>query len=96
MKIKELLTSENKWNQGCNARDSEGLICDIFESKAQCFCLYGAMIRCYDDRTEAFKLIQIKVLNELKRNENIDICRWNDDGRRTFAEVRELIEKLDI
>ena len=47
MKARELLSDESKWATGHAARDSTGMPCDFSSPTACCFCLYGAIRKCY-------------------------------------------------
>ncbi len=89
--MKELLSDPTKWTQGESARDEHGNKCSALEPQAVCFCLLGAMNRCYPGQTftEAY--------NKLAKNvPNGDIADWNDDVMRTHPQVLALITELDI
>ncbi len=91
MKIRELLTDESKWTQGASARNKDLSSISPFSKDAKCFCLSGAGYACYGSEwmsTDARK----KLLAELEN----DHITWNDHLSRTFAEVKALVEKLDI
>ena len=93
LKIKELLSDPSKWTQGVIARDSNGLHVGVHSSSATCFCLYGAMRRCYgsDFKTE------YNVFNRLQQMvPDHDPIGWNDAPERTHAEVLELVTRMDI
>ncbi len=89
MKIKDLLTDESKWTTRYCARNVKGKSVLARNPEAVCWCLFGALIKCYDhggffDQEE---LIKTKVH---------DFIAWNDAPERTFEDVRKLIEELDI
>lgn len=88
MKIKELFTDETKWTQGALARTKKGNIIGALEDNAVCWCLQGAVLKCYgSDRLTIIDLILDKVDKHC-------IALWND--AHTFTEVKELVERLDI
>lgn len=89
MKIKDVLTDESKWCQHYYAKDKDGVPVSRLSPEACKFCLSGAMQNCYG-------VNQFKIINRI--NEEVDdfMVSWNDAPERTFAEVRALIEKLDI
>jgi hypothetical protein len=91
MKIKELLSSPEKWTQGVSARDKNGDIVYATCATATCFCLMGAIEHCYRNENEAeliYKKIRTKVISH--------ISIWNDQSYRTFEDVKQLVEELDI
>lgn len=94
MKIKELYSSENKWCQHVSAKDNDGRWCQI--EKGTAFCLLGACYKCYGYSN--FQEISNRIHKELSRNSDkkMTISIWNDDKDRKFAEVKELVERLDI
>lgn len=87
MKIKELLSGPEKWTQHTYARDKNGRDCSQWSQEAVCWCLYGAVDKCYENIIEIDNKIREKV---------ISIVDWNDDPNRTFEEVKALVEELDI
>lgn len=91
MKIKELLDVESKWTQGVNARDQLHQSVEVHHPNARQWCLLGAVHKCYsgDMFTLVWNRIRSKVSNYFPH-------RWNDDPKRTFAEVRALVVELDI
>lgn len=91
MKVADLLTDDSRWTQGENARDDGGFPIAAESEDAICWCLAGAIKRCYGDEDEVLRVLRI-VHNRL--NTQIDI--WNDAPERTFADVRALIEALDL
>lgn len=94
MKIKELLTDETKWTKGSFAKDKYCTAVFATSSNAICWCLSGAMIKCYsgDEYISVSKLVS----NRLRRLSFGDIIKFNDDSEITFENVRNLIEGLDI
>ena len=90
MKIKELLSSPDKWCKKSYARKKDGSSTFPFENDAVSFCLWGAIIRCYEINHQ--QIIKEKIRQEIVR----DIAVWNDDCETTFEDVKELVEKLDI
>ena len=47
MTVLELLSDPKRWTQDAFARDSTGFKCDVDAPDAQCFCLLGAIYKCY-------------------------------------------------
>ncbi len=91
MKIKDLYTDESRWTKGAYARNGDGHAVLFSEhDNAYCFCLVGAIYKCYPDQiNEIRKRIGTHLGIEL-------VYEWNDNPSRTFAEVKSLVEVLDI
>lgn len=47
MKVRELFNNKDKWTKGLYARDKDGFSVDPEGSNAVCFCLVGALRKCY-------------------------------------------------
>lgn len=92
MKVKELLSDETKWIKGDYARDKSGKTAFPNSLDAACWCLHGAIIHCY------YQSIKYSSVERLVRKELqlASIHKWNDDPKRTFQDVRKLVEKLNI
>ena len=78
---------------------------DIESPDATRFCLCGAIARCYPKRTnnpdkssagEIRRIVFVKLGIRTNMCAGASICWWNDDPKRTFTDVRKLIEELDI
>lgn len=89
MKVKDYYSDKSKWTRGVTFRDSEGSACGMNE--ATCACLSGAIDICY--RNIEYDLIWEKICRHLNI---ICLTSWNDDPQRTFKEVKQLVEELDI
>lgn len=102
MKIKELLTDETRWTQFCEAQNARGNVVEPHASDAVCFCLIGAVIRCYRDPNERRDVL-LKIRRKLTGDESTPeilplsiITQWNDRPTRTFNDVATLVNELDI
>jgi len=94
MKIRELLSDESKWTKGVVARDKLGIALGPRNEKAVCWCLLGAAVRCYDYSPQYSEVIW-KIRKALGLVKPLT-SEWNDDPARTFAEVKALVEELDV
>ncbi len=90
MKVRDLLTDESKWTKDTYARDKDGNATTPGASDAVCWCLVGALERCYIPTSE-FGLVYERLA---RRTDGA--AKWNDASERTFPEVRALVEELDI
>ena len=91
MKIRELLSDETKWTKGAFARTKDDVEIHSVSSYAVRWCLLGAMNKCYRDRAP---LVMKSV--EATCGGSMNLVEWNDAPERTFAEVKALVDKLDI
>ncbi len=99
MKVKELLTDESKWAKGEWAKDARGCCCSYTSERAVCFCLGGAIARCYGiklgQQIFADQEIYKRVATFLHLG-ILTISQWNDDKTRTFDDIKKVVEELDI
>lgn len=91
MKVKELLDSEEKWTQGHLSIDRFGNFTLPTDENAVRWCLVGAIQHCYHDSHT-----RTTICDKLLTLTGYSLTRFNDLHGRTFAEIRELIEKADI
>lgn len=97
MKVRELLSDKSKWTKRAYARNAKGEKIESWNPDAVCFCLKGAINRCYQDSTE-HALVADKVENAIARKDgfNIGIACFNDRESTTFSDIKKLVEELDI
>lgn len=93
MKIHELFTDARRWTQGTFARNARGETVATSNPAATCWCLEGAMMRCYPNMYE-----QDRVNTTIRRELGLGggVVTWNDAPERTFDEVKALVTALDI
>lgn len=91
MKVKDLLTNETKWTTDYAARNMIGNEVSYKDPSACCWCMIGAIQRCYGPSVA--EDIMIKVRTHLGTR---FITHWNDDPIRSFQDVRNLVETLNI
>ena len=101
MKVRDLLKTEDDWCKGDYCKDKHTQeVKDPVHSTVMpgsypdnCrFCLVGAIIQCYGVRNKRFYDCIDKIQSKL----GVFPTFWNDAHVRTFEEVRELVEELDI
>ena len=92
MKIKELFSDSSKWTKGACAKTKHYTACLPTNPSAVCWCLAGALRKCYGESGESMSKIRLRILRSL----GADYIVWNDDPTRTFEEVKALVEELDI
>lgn len=93
MKLRELFSDPTKWTKGVYARDANGYKTPDISTDATCWCLVGGVNRCYwdTDRVGIFNRI-----TEALPTGFDNIATFNDAEPTTFADVKALVDKLDI
>lgn len=92
MKVSELLNDSSRWIKGEYARNSTGKEVDEYSPEAVCFCLHGAIQRCYPHFNTCQEVVA-KVKAEIFP---ITITSFNDAPSTTFSDIQTLVTKLDI
>lgn len=90
MTLQELFSSEARWTQKKVARNKDGQGRFPNSPEAVQWCLVGGIDKCYDG--EELILVHHKVKNYL----GMSLTIWNDYPDRTFADIRRVIEDLNI
>ena len=93
MKVADLLTDESKWCKYHDAKNKRGKSVSVWSEEACCWCLAGAMIRCYGIAEEPDTRLRTAIEN---RAGHRLLTQFNDDPERTFAEVRAVILEAGI
>jgi len=92
MKIRELLSDESKWCKGAIARAVSGFEVKPESEDAVCWCIGGAFELCYKHNREEAR----STLDKLVKETGDMLHAWNDAPERTFKEVKELVDRLDV
>lgn len=91
MKVKELLATPDTWIRGVWAKDKSGWNTSPHHSDACCWCLIGAVKKCYGDNWE---MIFHRIKMHLNLPREYSLFRWNDEA--SFDKVKQLVDTLDI
>jgi len=90
--VAELIESPNRWTQRASARTILGDPCDPNHPDAVSFCLIGAVQHVYPDyasRSDAYtKLAPVVGIGA--------ISAFNDNPKRTHAEILDVVRKANI
>ncbi len=89
MKIKELFTAPENWTRGAFARNEKGAPSSFDAAKS--FCLVGALLYCYPSDKQ-----RDRAREKMKSLIPCGLMDWNDDPKRTFEEVKEMVNKADV
>lgn len=102
LKVHELLSSPDKWTRRCQARDATGGAVPSRSKEATCWCLDGAVERCYPDpadQARARRALIVAAGWRLPRFPESDaylITLFNDAALRSHAEVLALAKEADV
>lgn len=89
MKVYELINDPENWTTGANARDKDGMPVLAEAPTATCWCLAGAVIRCYP---ENYKEIWDRIETEQLGGEK----PWDFNDQTTHDEVLAVAQELGI
>lgn len=90
-KVRDLLREPGQWTQNSSARDAAGQPCNGTDPLAVAWCLMEAIDCCYPEDAQG------EIYNKLyDAIDGQSLLRWNDMLERTFADMRTLVERLDI
>lgn len=99
--VSEVLVSSNHWTKGAFARSSHPKApADVFDPKAEQFSLGGAINKVYGrSHIKALpSLIKTQVREYLQEHfeHYLSIEEWNDHPDRTFEDIQQVIQALDL
>lgn len=89
MKAYELLDSPERWTQFVPARNSAGEVVKAKAPDAVCWCIMGAIVRCYPKGKR-------NMFEDFCNKVRCDLSQWNDRPERTWEEVYNLLKEYDI
>jgi len=99
MKVSQFL-NETNWTQGAAARNQSGEPVAPGSPDATCFCLLGAMRRCYPGYTFDFESAMLRITHAIHRRVKysvfIPVQDFNDQPGRTFDEIAEVIREAQV
>ena len=107
VKLREFFTDESKWCQGTYFKnelgeDLPGRPYSFEKTPNAKACLLGGLWVCYPDEVDQNRVCELLVdrLDLSLLDEESDsismLSRWNDVPERTFADIKALIEELDV
>ena len=91
MKVYELLKDRKNWTQGFMARRADGIAVGTSDDNAVCWCLIGALYKCY--RVEEVEKHKILLMRELTV---LSLTNWNDHPKRKHSEIVAVLKKVNI
>lgn len=105
MKIQTLFRRTSAWTQNEMARDADGLDVDPRDPDATCFCLSGAIERCYGEATyrergrvdqRIRRAIAVEKGFDPRAWSIVSIIGWNDTPGRTITEIRRVVRLAGV
>lgn len=91
MKVKELLSDKSKWTKNTYAKDKSNQPVPPRSRNAVCWCLIGAILKCYRNETKRSE-ITLKISNKTGKL----LSAFNDHKNTTFKTIKRLVNELDI
>ncbi len=103
MKLRELLTDKSKWTKHTLARNTKGSPVHPLSDEAVCWCLVGAMQKCYSIDSSVAAIVNNDVSVELreaiKRKYGhmyiSTVLGFNDTQETTFEQVKEILNEIE-
>jgi hypothetical protein len=93
VQLKELFSTPDKWTKRAFARDSEGDVTGILMSDAACWCLFGGLVKVFDNMSAMQNSPEKRFLEEsIKKNFDLNITHLNDDPLTTFEIIHEVVD----
>jgi hypothetical protein len=97
LKLREVLTDETKWIKGNYAVDAHGLRTPAYAPTAVCFCIVGAVRRCYDsDNPTAISALRDAARQLYPNRIGETVSSFNDHPDTTFEDVVKVIELAGV
>jgi hypothetical protein len=93
MKTYELLDTPEKWTKEVFARDCKGDEVDPESPEAVCWCVKGALQKCYPNYDDRWEAAYHRLLEVRKYKHIVD---WQDDPRTTYEEIIKVLKLADV
>lgn len=96
-KIKELLAKPESWAQGSLARNRRGEAVGPSDESACCFCLWGAVVRCYPERSQYCDVLDaLHAAIEARVGKRLSLVSFNDRSETTHADILAVVERAGV
>lgn len=97
MTVRELLSDPERWTKGAWALNQAGAEVNAISSDAKCWCLVGAISRCYrtDDEQQPIRDASAKV-KALILDRHATIVDFNDSPKTTHADILAVLDEAGI
>ncbi len=98
MKMLELLSDETKWTKNASAKNKDGFIVGPHNPEACKWCLSGAFAKCYFGILEPEEILVLwnKIVRASVDLYQMEPVTFNDNSQTTFAQIRELLEEVNL
>lgn len=95
MTLQELLSDESKWTRHAEAKNELGLAVAPTANDAICWCLSGAITKCYGEYHHKEYIKVIKAIQKLYDPFAVGMVYFNDN-LATFPDIRKVIEEAGV
>ena len=99
MKPSELLSDPSKWTQGYYARDAKGDLQPARSPDATCFCIFGALLRCYErpgERSQKVAQVILKRFPQRVAHQDSVLPGFNDHKDTKYEEVISVLQEAGL
>lgn len=93
--LHDFFNSPSKWCKGTYARDANGHRVDSLSPDAVCWCLRGAMRKCFGSANPLWSAIAYKLQTHPEVC-NSGIADWNDAPDTTYEDVVRVCKELNV
>jgi hypothetical protein len=96
--MSDLLANEGSWTQGAYARNEHGKKVWYLDAGAVCWCLSGALGKCYpdDDPRKLDAVARLRKALDDAAGFQVTASQWNDAWGRSRQEVLALCLKAGV
>lgn len=96
MKAKDLLADPAHWTKGALAKDKFGVQCWHSAPEAACWCLEGAIRKCYPGQYQRILYSLPEYIQMLFPGQLRAPFGFNDNANTNHSDVLKLVTELDI
>lgn len=98
MKLQKLFSNSKRWTKGAEARSKTGRSVDPKSRQAVCWCLSGAITKCYSNWSERIRVFA-KVASFMRAGVMYApyfIANFNDRPQTTIAQIRKIVKRANV
>lgn len=95
MTVRELLSDPNRWTKCAHARDADGKAVLWTSDEAVCFCLAGAIDRCFRDDPHGKQLAWDKVYAVVVKR-GLGVTGFNDSITTTHKDILAVLDEAGV
>lgn len=96
MTLQTLFKKPGSWTQGALARTRKRNVVSPHSTAAVCYCLEGALVRCYPEHAERVSARQMLIAAIRKLFGTPNYVNWNDESGRRIRQIRRAVKEANI